>query len=69
MDLVDIKAEASRLRSRAAVPAAAAAKIPAASREQQLQALKNKVERGAISPEEYEREKAKILQEVTGEKK
>jgi hypothetical protein len=61
MDLIDIKAEASRLRSRGklvpGVPQPAAA-------EQQLRALKNKVARGALTPEQYEQEKSKILRSM-----
>ena len=58
MDLVDIKAEASRLRARG--NAASGASRPA-SIEQQLRTLKNKFDRGAISQSEYEREKGRIL--------
>jgi hypothetical protein len=65
MDLVDIKAEASRLRERGGAHGAAGAEKkytdPAAALEDALRALKNKVERGAISAEEYAKEKAKLL--------
>jgi hypothetical protein len=62
MDLVDIKSEASRLRERkrgvAAAPAAGS------SAEDELKALKSKSDRGALSPEAYAKEKAKVLEKV-----
>ena len=53
MDLVDIRAEASRLRARGA----ATAQTP----EVRLRALKSQLERGALAPDEYQREKQKVL--------
>lgn len=67
MDLVDIKSEAHRLRERSAKsPAAKADNKPAATvvAEDALRALKKKLERGAISEEEYGKEKAKILESL-----
>jgi hydroxylamine dehydrogenase len=56
MDLIDIKAEASRLKERKK------GELPAASAEDALRALKNKVERGALTPEQYATEKARVLE-------
>ncbi|HJV66629.1 MAG TPA: multiheme c-type cytochrome [Geomonas sp.] len=56
MDLVDIRSEANRLQERRK---GAPARV---SREEELKALKNKFERGAISQEEYGKEKAKVLE-------
>lgn len=61
MDLVDIKAEASRLRK-------AAGKGPASTPasggiSEELKVLQRKLERGGISQEEYQREKQKLLDE------
>ena len=63
MDLIDIKAEANRLRERRTPAAAPAGKIenPAATAEEQLRVLKKKAERGELSESEYEREKGKVL--------
>lgn len=64
MDLVDIQAEASRLRERGHAQARKADVLPAESIEQRLRALKAKAERGALSPEAYGREKAQLLKEM-----
>lgn len=73
MDLVDIKAEANRLRERgeAHVAGNGENKVadPAAVAEEALRALKNKVERGAMSEEEYGVEKAKVLDRLKGSAK
>jgi hydroxylamine dehydrogenase len=61
MDLVDVKSEANRLRERKSAGAGAAQK---ASVEEELRTLKNKLERGAISKAEYEKEKAKVLERM-----
>jgi hypothetical protein len=70
MDLVDIKAEASRLRERGGVgagkPAAKAAPSATQKAEEQLRTLKNKLERGAITDAEYEKEKAEVLRGLAG---
>jgi len=60
MDLVDIKSEASRLKERKK----GAAPESQASAEEELAALKRKFERGALSQEEYDREKAKVLEKM-----
>lgn len=63
MDLVDIRAEASRLRESGGADREVT--VPAAdTTEQQLQILKKKYERGAISDEAYRAEKARLLEEA-----
>jgi hypothetical protein len=69
MDLVDIRGEASRLRERgrmAPVACGAGVAPTAAELEERLAVLKKKAERGALSPEEYSREKARLLRELGG---
>ena len=61
MDLVDIKAEANRLRERKALLAGKSAGAASESVEERLRALKAKLERGGLSPEEYQQEKARLL--------
>lgn len=68
MDLVDIKAEASRLVKAGRGPAAATGKA-ASGEEEGLRLLKRQLERGALSPEGYEREKKRLLQEFLKGKK
>jgi hypothetical protein len=62
MDLIDIRAEADRLRRRGepVQPAAVKENAPAAI-ESELRALKNKFDRGALSADAYGREKQKLL--------
>ena len=55
MDLVDIKGEASRLRERTQKEPAAA------STEEKLILLKKKFERGALTPEQYAKERDRVL--------
>lgn len=63
MDLVDIRAEASRLKQRSGYPEVAkAAPSPAVELEKALEVLKNKFDRQAITKEEYAREKERLLQ-------
>jgi hydroxylamine dehydrogenase len=70
MDLVDIKAEASRLKGRTSKAAARqGAELPASQQEQQLRILKKKLERGAIPLDEYEREKKQVMDELLGKSK
>jgi hydroxylamine dehydrogenase len=65
MDLVDIKAEANRLKERGEkLPAKAEKAPPLAQQEERLRLLKKKLDRGGTTPEEYEREKTKALQEM-----
>lgn len=63
MDLIDIRAEASRLRQRAiATPTV----VPDSNREveTELRVLKEKFERGALSAEEYARQKSQVLKRL-----
>ncbi|HEY6007354.1 MAG TPA: hypothetical protein VIU40_03465, partial [Geobacteraceae bacterium] len=68
MDLVDIKSEASRLRERASAGSRGGATPTQRPEElgEMLKVLKKKAERGALSPTEYEREKARLLRELEG---
>ena len=61
MDLVDIKSEASRLKERGQKGAGAKTQPGA---EDELKALKNKFDRGALSAEEYAKEKVKVLERM-----
>ena len=61
MDLIDIKAEANRLRERKAAPSGSPNASPADSLEARLRALKHKRERGALTEETYQLEKALLL--------
>lgn len=70
LDLVDIKAEASRLMGRTAKAAVRQGEeSPALQQEQQLRILKKKLERGAIPLDEYEREKKRVMDELLGKSK
>lgn len=62
MDLVDIRAEASRLKSASAPAATAATEAVEKKIEMELKALKSKFERGALSTEAYAKEKLKLLE-------
>jgi hypothetical protein len=68
MDLVDIKSEAGRLKSRGANAPARPEESPAIQQEDRLRLLKKKLDRGGISHDYYEREKKKIMEEVTGDR-
>ena len=68
MDLVDIRAEASRLVKAGKGPAAATGKA-ASGEEEGLRLLKRQLERGALSPEGYEQEKKRLLQDFLKGKK
>lgn len=61
MDLVDIRAEASRLKARAGATRGEEKKP---SPEERLLLLKKKLERGALTQAEYEKEKAAVLEEL-----
>jgi len=65
MDLIDIRAEASRLRQEGegGMPAAMAPS-PAASIEKELETLKNRFDRGGMTPEDYAREKARLFERL-----
>lgn len=69
MDLVDIRSEAGRLRERKGSGAGKGASAEGESTEEQLRVLKRQAERGALSPEEYERAKARVLKDAAGEGK
>ncbi|ALC16757.1 putative periplasmic multiheme cytochrome c [Desulfuromonas soudanensis] len=64
MDLIDIEAEATRLRERNPSPAAVVAPmgVEDESIEKALEVLKNKFDRGALSAEDYAREKGDLLE-------
>ena len=70
MDLVDIRSEASRLKQagevRELLRTGQGAATPQGSLEERLKVLKNKAERGALSPEEHAREKERLLREFGG---
>jgi hydroxylamine dehydrogenase len=69
MDLTDIKAEANRLRERGSLHRAAPtgqSVTPAAAAEEELRVLKKKAERGELSQNDYEREKARVLRGMDG---
>jgi len=64
MDLVDIKAEASRLKKAGRTAAATTAGgREATGIEESLKVLKRKLDRGAISEQEFQREKKRLLEE------
>jgi hypothetical protein len=69
MDLIDIKSEASRLRERRERLSEKGSTVPPENAEEQLRALKKRVERGALSSAEYEREKTLLLNRLTGQGK
>jgi len=68
MDLTDIRAEANRLQARQ--PATAGSERPATDQsagvEKELEVLKNKFQRGAISEEAYLQEKQRLLKGYLG---
>ncbi|PLX95364.1 MAG: hypothetical protein C0621_03810 [Desulfuromonas sp.] len=60
MDLVDIKSEAQRLQKTQVLPVAAP--DPTANLERELQTIKNRFDRGALSREEYDRQRNALLE-------
>jgi len=68
MDLIDIKSEAGRLQERGKISGttkgASKAADPRIASEDDLRMLKKRVERGALSDEEYTKEKAKLLERI-----
>jgi mono/diheme cytochrome c family protein len=66
MDLVDIRAEASRLRERGKLLHLPGADPGTATLEDRLRVLKAKADRGALTPEAYRRERARLLSDATG---
>lgn len=63
MDLVDIKGEASRLKERGGKKGESKQQTQPGA-EDELKALKNKYDRGALSDDEYAKEKGKVLQKM-----
>jgi hypothetical protein len=61
MDLVDIKAEASRLKKSGAKMPETGAVPNKNGAEEELRILQKKLDRGAISDEEYQREKKRVM--------
>ena len=68
MDLVDIKAEASRLMKAGRGPASAVEKA-VSGEDEGFRLLKRKLERGALTPEGYDREKKRLMEEFLKGKK
>jgi len=65
MDLVDIRAEASRLKKQGTAQAPAAAETAGDRIERELEVLKNRFERGAIDAQTYQQEKERLLQPLS----
>jgi len=63
MGLVDIKSEAVRLRERKEIGKNIQSPVDRQNIEGQMNALKKKAARGAITPEEHELERARLLKE------
>ena len=63
MDLVDIKSEAARLRDRKGRGEQVQKPDERRRIEEQLEVLKKKAARGAMTPEEHERERTKLLKQ------
>lgn len=63
MDLIDIKAEASRLKKAGAGVPSEGTALRKGGAEAELKTLKKKLERGAISEEEYQREKKRVMED------
>lgn len=63
MDLVDIKSEAARLRERKGRGEQTRQPDERSRIEEQLELLKKRADRGAITPEEHEKERAKLLKQ------
>lgn len=63
MDLIDITSEATRLRERMAAGGGAQQKSGRQIIEDQLEALKKKAARGALSPAEHEQERSRLLKQ------
>lgn len=68
MDLVDIRAEASRLRERGKLLGLPGADPRTATIEDRLRVLKAKADRGALTPEQYHQEKRRLLAGGSGER-
>jgi len=61
MDLVDIRSEASRLRERKKGGVSGPDTASGGTVEESLRAMKKKLERGALTPAEYEQQKQRLL--------
>ncbi len=68
MDLIDIKAEASRLKKSGSGASALAAPSNNGGVEGQLKVLKKKLDRGAISAEEFQRDKKQLMDDFVKQK-
>jgi hypothetical protein len=68
MDLVDIKAEASRLKKSGTRAPEKGAVLDKNVAEEELKLLQKKLERGAISDEEYQREKKRVMDDFVRQK-
>lgn len=68
MDLIDIKSEATRLRERKWRGAQVHQPDKRSSIEELLEVLKKRAARGAITPEEHEKERTKLLKKFLEEK-
>ena len=62
MDLIDIRSEASRLRERKKSENSVPGATKDGSTEERLRVLKRKLERGALSPAEYEQQKQRLFE-------
>jgi hypothetical protein len=69
MDLIDIKAEASRLQKASRRAAPAAAENSPSAQDESLRVLQRKLERGALTQEEYELAKKRLMEEFLQGKK
>jgi mono/diheme cytochrome c family protein len=68
MDLIDIKAEASRLKKSGARAPESSVAADKSGAEEELKTLQKKRERGAISEVEYQREKKRVMEDFVGRK-
>lgn len=68
MDLIDIKAEASRLKKAGAGGSTQGGALKTGEAEEELKILKKKLERGAISEDEYQREKKRVMEDFVRQK-
>jgi hypothetical protein len=62
LDLIDIRSEASRLRERKKGGASELDTASGGTVEERLRTLKRKLERGALTPVEYEQQKQRLLE-------
>jgi hypothetical protein len=62
LDLIDIRSEASRLRERKKGGASELDTASGGTVEERLRTFKRKLERGALTPVEYEQQKQRLLE-------